>query len=55
MTAGADGDSGPVCSFRDEIFLTAYRLAIGNALEYFECSNFYDPLSLNEQAGSSLS
>jgi hypothetical protein len=50
MTASADGDSGPVCSFRDEPFLTSYHLAIGNALEYFECSNFYDRLSLNEQA-----
>jgi mediator of RNA polymerase II transcription subunit 6 len=50
MAATPDSDSGPALSFRDEAFLISFHLAVGNALEYFEFSNFYDRLSLNEQA-----
>jgi hypothetical protein len=50
MAASTEGESDAVYSFRDETFLTTYHLAIGNALEYFGWSNFYDPISLNEQA-----
>ena len=41
---------GTATVFRDENFLEKFGLCIGNVLDYFSCSNFYDTTSLNELA-----
>jgi mediator of RNA polymerase II transcription subunit 6 len=52
---GQGEDTGTVFFFRDEAFLRGIgTLTIANVLDYFSCSQFYDPDSLNQQAKQNL-